>query len=214
MKFVTIADTHGQHHKLTLPPGDVLIHAGDISMKGNREEVEDFLSWFARQDFAYKVFIAGNHDFFFEREAEVEIRKLIPENVIYLNDNHANINGLKIWGSPITPWFFNWAFNRHRGEPIRRYWDLIPTDTDIIITHGPVFRALDKTTGGQHVGCKDLFIKVQEVNPKVHICGHIHEGYGTINKSGIKFINASVVNSQYELVNSPIEFELHATAEK
>jgi Icc-related predicted phosphoesterase len=208
LKFVTIADTHGLHHELNLPPGDVLIHAGDVSMKGNREEVEDFLSWFAGQDFAYKIFVAGNHDFFFEREADDEIHQLIPDNVIYLNNSHTILNGLKIWGSPITPWFFNWAFNRHRGEPIQRYWDLIPSDTDIIITHGPVFRALDKTTGGEHVGCKDLFNKVQEVKPKVHICGHIHESYGTIVKSGITFINASAVNARYERVNRPIVFEL------
>ncbi len=103
---------------------------------------------------------------------------------------------------------FYWAFNRHRGEPIKRHWDLIPSDTDIIITHGPVFRRLDKTTGGEHVGCKDLFNKVQEVKPKIHICGHIHEAYGTIKKSGVQFINASVVNAKYELVNRPIEFEL------
>lgn len=106
MKFVTIADTHGQHHGLTLPPGDVLIHAGDVSMKGNREEVEDFLSWFAGQDFVYKIFVAGNHDFFFERKADDEIHQLIPNNVIYLNNTHTIIHGLKIWGSPITPWFF------------------------------------------------------------------------------------------------------------
>lgn len=177
-------------------------------MKGNREEVMDFLSWFAGQDFAFKIFVVGNHDFFFEREAEDEIHQLIPDNVIYLNNTHTIIDGLKIWGSPITPWFFNWAFNRHRGEPIKRHWDLIPLDTDIIITHGPVFRALDKTTGGEHVGCKDLFNKVQEVKPKVHICGHIHEAYGIIDKSGITFINASVVNARYEMVNRPIEFEL------
>lgn len=208
MKFVTIADTHGKHQSLKLPPGKILIHAGDITMKGEREGVVDFLNWFSLQDFEYKIFIAGNHDFFFEREAEMEIMQLIPDNVIYLNNTHTIIDGLKIWGSPITPWFFNWAFNRHRGEPIKRHWDLIPLDTDIIITHGPVFRALDKTTGGEHVGCKDLFNKVQEVKPKVHICGHIHEAYGIIDKSGITFINASVVNARYEMVNRPIEFEL------
>lgn len=208
MKFVTIADTHGKHQSLKLPPGKILIHAGDITMKGEREGVVDFLNWFSLQDFEYKIFIAGNHDFFFEREAEMEIMQLIPDNVIYLNNSHTIIKGVKIWGSPITPWFFNWAFNRHRGEPIKTYWDLIPADTDILITHGPVFRALDKTTSGEHVGCKDLFNKLQEVKPKIHICGHIHEAYGTTDKAGIKFINASVVNDQYDLVNSPIEFEL------
>lgn len=208
MKFVTIADTHGQHSDLRLPPGDVLIHAGDISMKGEKDEVANFLTWFTKQDFEYKILIAGNHDFYFERESEEDIQQILPQNVIYLKDSLVTIKGLNIWGSPITPWFFNWAFNRHRGDPIKRHWDLIPADIDILITHGPTFRTLDTNSKKQHAGCKDLFNKIQEVKPKVHICGHIHESYGTVNKYGITFINASVLNEKYELVNNPIEFEL------
>lgn len=208
MKFVAIADTHGKHWSLILPPGDTLIHAGDFSMKGDKDEVVDFLTWFKKQDFEHKVLIAGNHDFFFEKESEENIQQVLPKNVIYLKDNTAQIKGINIWGSPVTPWFFNWAFNRYRGDPIKRYWDLIPLDTDILITHGPIFRILDTNLEGQHVGCKDLFNKVQEIKPKVHICGHIHEAYGTVDKFGIKFINASVVNEKYELINAPIEFEL------
>ena len=53
-----------------------------------------------------------------------------------------------------------------------------------------------------------LFLLIMKIKPKIHICGHIHEAYGTIEKSGITFVNASVVNARYELVNRPIEFEL------
>lgn len=208
MKFVTIADTHGKHSSLTLPPGDTIIHAGDISMKGEKDEVADFLKWFSNLNFEHKILIAGNHDFFFERESDEHIQELLPKNVVYLKDSLTIINGLKIWGSPITPWFFNWAFNRHKGDPIKRHWDLIPTYTDILITHGPIFRTLDTNAEGQHVGCKDLFNKVHEIKPKIHICGHIHESYGTVDKFGTKFINASVLNAKYELTNNPIEFEL------
>jgi len=208
LKFVSIADTHGKHNSLAIPQGDVLIHAGDISMKGDKEEVVDFLNWFERQDFEHKILIAGNHDFYFERESDEHIQQLLPENIVYLKDSFTTINGLKIWGSPITPWFFNWAFNRHRGEPIKRHWDLIPTDTDILITHGPIFRTLDRNSQGEHVGCKDLFSKVQELKLKVHICGHIHEAYGMVDKFGRKYINASVLNANYELTNKPVEFEL------
>lgn len=208
MKFVAIADTHGKHKDLTIPSGDMLIHAGDISMKGDEDEIIDFLNWFDEQNFKHKILIAGNHDFYFETESQEQIEELLPKNITYLKDSSTTINEFKIWGSPITPWFFNWAFNRHRGEQINRHWDLIPPDTDILITHGPIFRTLDKNSEGQHVGCKDLFNKVQEIRPKVHICGHIHESYGTADKMGIKFINASVVNKNYELTNSPILFEL------
>jgi Icc-related predicted phosphoesterase len=118
------------------------------------------------------------------------------------------LNGIKIWGSPVTPWFFNWAFNRHRGDPIKKHWDLIPGDTDVLITHGPVFSVLDKTSNGQHVGCEDLLKKVQEIKPKVHVCGHIHEAYGKVEETGTKFFNASILNERYLMVNSPIAFEL------
>ena len=208
MKFVTIADTHNKHKSLKLPPGDVLIHAGDVSMSGKEKEIIEFLDWFTIQDFEFKILIAGNHDFYFERESDEQIEKILPKNIIYLKDSGTVIRGFNIWGSPVTPWFLNWAFNRYRGEQISRHWDLIPTGTDILITHGPIFRTLDKNIEGQHTGCKDLYNKVHEIKPRVHICGHIHEAYGTMHKSGILFINASVVNANYQLVNAPIVFEL------
>lgn len=208
LKFTTISDTHGKHNQLQLPSGDVLIHAGDVSSMGKEYEVLSFLAWFAKQEYEHKIFIAGNHDFYFERMSDVDVQNIIPSNVIYLNDSSVAINGINIWGSPISPWFYDWAFNRHRGEQIQNHWDLIPSDTDIIITHGPVFGILDYTTGGIKVGCEDLLTKVQKVKPKYHLCGHIHEAYGMQEKEGTTFINASVLNEKYVLVNEPIVFEL------
>ena len=197
------------HDKLNLPKGDVLIHAGDISMKGAEHEITGFMNWFSQQDFKHKILIAGNHDFYFERMPDEEINKIIPTDVIYLNDSGVEINGTKFWGSPITPWFFNWAFNRHRGESIKTHWDLIPDNTDVLITHGPVHKILDKTTNGTYTGCEDLLQKVQEVKPKVHICGHIHEAYGKIEKDGTVFINASVLNEKYELKNEAVVIDIN-----
>lgn len=208
MKFVCIADTHGQHHSLKLPKADVIIHAGDISRRGEISEVRDFLNWFTELDFKYKLFIAGNHDFYFERTTQEEINKIIPENIIYLNDSGTSINNINIWGSPISPWFFNWAFNRHRGEPIAKHWDLIPPNTDILITHGPAYNKLDKTISSQAVGCKDLLEKIQALKPKFHVCGHIHEAYGQDSHSETTFINASVLNENYTLVNEAIVFSI------
>lgn len=208
MKFVAISDTHGKHKNLILPSGDVLIHAGDVTREGQEAEVVDFLKWFHEQDFRFKIFVAGNHDFYFERRPEEEINKLIPKGIIYLNDTGTTIGGIKIWGSPITPWFYDWAFNRNRGGPIKRHWDLIPADTKVLITHGPVFGILDITVGGQHVGCEDLLLKVREIAPEVHICGHIHEAYGAVEMDGTRFINASILNERYAMVNRPLVFEL------
>ncbi len=208
MKIVAISDTHGKHQNLILPKGDMLIHAGDVSSMGKESEILDFLKWFSDIDFQYKIFIAGNHDFYFERKNEALIKQIIPENVIYLNDSAVEIGGIKIWGSPISPWFYNWAFNRYRGEDIKRHWDKIPQNTDILITHGPVFGILDKTTRNDSVGCEDLFKKVEEIKPKFHICGHIHEAYGRVKKGKTEFINASVLDENYVLKNKPITFEI------
>ncbi len=137
----------------------------------------------------------------------MEIEELIPKGVQYLKDSGTLVNGIKIWGSPVTPWLFNWAFNRMRGDNIGRHWDLIPEDTDILITHGPPFRTLDKNIEEIHIGCKDLFLRIQDVKPKLHIFGHVHESYGVVEKHGMTFINASVLNEKYEIVNQPISFQ-------
>lgn len=208
MKFVAISDTHCRHNNLKLPKGDVLLHAGDITYKGEKSEVVDFLKWFDKQPYKHKIFIAGNHDFFFEREKEETIQGLMPKSVTYLKDSGIEINGIRVWGSPVTPWFYNWAFNRLRGPAIARHWKMVPPDTDVLLTHGPAFGILDCVINQSHVGCKDLMKKIRELKPKVHVCGHIHEAYGQEKKAGVHFYNASVLNEYYELTNPPLSFEL------
>jgi Icc-related predicted phosphoesterase len=193
---------------MKLPKGDVLVHAGDFSYKGKKDEAVDFLTWFGKQNFRHKVFIAGNHDFFFEKSSQAEIDKMIPESVIYLNDSGTEIEGIKIWGSPVTPWYYNWAFNRKRGAEIRKHWERIPAGTDLLMTHGPAYGFLDVVINDQHVGCQDLLRTILTIKPKVHLCGHIHESYGALKRSGIHLINASVVNEHYQLMNKPFVFDL------
>ncbi len=206
MKIVFISDTHGQHGQLNLPAGDIIIHCGDVSKRGGKTEIQTFLNWFAGLDFQYKIFIAGNHDFFFEDAQKDEIENLIPENIIYLNDSGITVEGIKIWGSPVQPWFYDWAFNRKRGKEIKKHWDLIPADTDILITHGPPFQILDKTKSGEYVGCEDLLYRVTETSIRVHAFGHIHEAYGEIKKEETTFINASVLDERYNLCHEPIVY--------
>jgi len=207
MKILAIADTHNQHNSLVLPEADMILHAGDISRRGEEQEILAFLSWFKNLDYRYKIFIAGNHDFYFERTSPETIKEIIPENVIYLCDSGITIEGISIWGSPVTPTFFDWAFNRNRGEAISRHWDLIPQGTDILMTHGPVAGILDKTVRGEHVGCVDLLKKVQELKPKYYIGGHIHEAYGKLEAEGTTYFNASVLDERYRLKSEPWLFE-------
>ena len=209
MKIVFISDTHGQHKKLKLPKVEtthsestMLIHTGDSSKLGKEEEIIDFLNWFEVQDYNYKVFIAGNHDFLFEKNPFLA-ESLIPKNCVYLNNSSIEIEGIKIYGSPITPRFYNWAFNCDRGEKIRNYWKQIPNDTDILLTHGPAYGVLDRTIQGLKVGCEELIQFIEKIKPKIHAFGHIHEAYGKVTNSDTVFINASVLDVRYQLVNQP-----------
>jgi Icc-related predicted phosphoesterase len=215
-KILAISDTHSKHKRAELffPEGDfdMIIHAGDISTRGYHREVKEFFDWFGGlYQFEHKLVIAGNHDFLFEEQPDTA-KELIPDNVIYLEDSGIEIEGIKFWGSPQTPWFYDWAFNRQRGEDIKKYWGMIPNDTDVIITHGPVKNILDYVVHNhEYVGCEDLAFKLEEIEPIAHICGHIHCGYGKTYKHGTMFYNASQLDESYTPRNPPhiieIEFD-------
>jgi Icc-related predicted phosphoesterase len=123
-------------------------------------------------------------------------------------DSGTEYKGLKIWGSPHTPTFFNWHFMKDRGEEIKKHWDMIPTDTDILITHGPSCGVRDKNRQMQNCGCEDLRDKLLELkNLKLHAFGHIHESYGSTKEKYIS-VNASIMNEHYQSVNKPLRIEL------
>ncbi len=219
-KILCISDTHGLHNKVPLSwlkPADMIIHAGDVSNRGYIGEIENFLIWFSNlNQYKYKIFIAGNHDWGFQDHPK-ECKKLIkefndkyPKNfIIYLQDESINIGGLKFYGSPWQPEFCNWAFNLKRGEELRDKWSMIPKDIDVLITHGPVYGINDQVIGRKdHLGCQDLYNRVIEIKPKLHLCGHIHSGYGCEVEDETTFINASVLNERYEISYKPVIFEI------
>lgn len=207
MKFVVISDTHGLHREMRLPAGDVIVHCGDFCNFGNREHAYDFLDWFRELDFEHKVFIAGNHDRI-AADDEAQFWAWIPEGVTYLEDSGVVIEGINLWGSPVQPDLIGWAFGRRRGEAMRAHWDLIPPHTDVLITHTPPYGILDQSSSGQVLGCEVLQERLSSVCPKVHVFGHIHASYGKVQDRSTIYINASSINSQYELINPPVVFDL------
>jgi Icc-related predicted phosphoesterase len=220
LKITVISDTHSKHGLVKLTGGDILIHAGDLTNIGEYEDVYFFLKWLDRQNYKHIIFIAGNHDFYFEDKTIAEIQKGISTvckskiKYHYLNDTGVTIKKLTFWGSPVQPEFYDWAFNRKRGTDINKHWKLIPKLTDVLITHGPPFEILDKTAGGQHVGCADLLKKINTIKPKLHVFGHIHEGYGYRENDHTLFINASVLNERYEATNIPINIVMDTITKK
>lgn len=207
MKLILISDTHNKHRWIKtneIPEGDVLIHAGDYSGRGSTEETKSFLDWFSNFHHKHKIFIAGNHDFFFEKKSQAEIDAILPDNIIYLNNSGFTIDGINFWGSPDQPIFFDWAFNKTE-EELKETWSKIPSNTDVLITHSPPYGILDKTIRGKSVGCNHLMRQVEIIQPKVHVFGHIHESYGIFEKHNTTFVNASLLNEKYYRVNEPIE---------
>ena len=223
MRVVCISDTHNQHSQINLPQGDVLIHAGDFSGTGTLKQVIEFVKWFSSQPHSHKILIAGNHDItldlsFYDSNwhrfhkkpvlAKELKDRLLGESFHYLEDGWVEIQGVKFYGSPCQPTFCDWAFNVDRGLPIQKVWSKIPEDTDVLITHGPPKGVGDTLRCGESVGCQDLWEAVKRVKPQFHIFGHIHEGYGQYMREGVRFINASSCDFNYNLSNEPIVFEV------
>lgn len=207
MKVVFISDSHTLHDRLTLPNGDLLIHGGDFCGQGSLREAQAFFAWLELQPHPYKIVIAGNHDRCAE-DSPQEFRALIPPSVIYLENDGVEIEGISIWGSPVTPWFYDFAFNRQRGPDIDRAWQRIPEELHVLVTHGPPQGVLDLTTRQVEAGCADLRRRVVDTRPRFHLFGHIHEGYGAARLGTTICYNGSVVDERYNLCNAPIEFEL------
>jgi Icc-related predicted phosphoesterase len=228
MKIAFISDTHSSHKACEqwlkdlnkwdeFCNADILCHSGDISRLGVLKEVTAFLEWFNELPNRYKIFIAGNHDFFFEYTPLQEIEELLKKypNIIYLNDSGITIEGINFWGSPITPWYHNWAFNRTRSlgkggikGGIKEHWDLIPQNTDVLLVHGPPFDILDKTWRNDSTGCIDLLNTINLIKPQIVAFGHIHEAYGLVKLDNTLYLNASILNIQYLPANLPHIIEI------
>ena len=237
-------DQFGYESSIKWDEMDLVCFTGDLSSRGSYRECFNFMDWFNKLP-CQKVMIAGNHDFFFDfelrskqprfvREHQIhqqeEVDELLAEfpDIHYLNDSGVNLFGLNIWGSPVTPWFHDWAFNRQRytsldGETdpetsdiITSHWEMIPKDTDILLTHGPPYGHGDllsyrnrKSNQCPRVGCKDIVPFIEEIRPKIHAFGHIHEAYGVTTDKYTEYINASCLNDSYDAINAPIFKTIH-----
>lgn len=199
MRLVLISDTHGLHDKIkNMPEGDVLVHAGDFMNSGtDLREIVSFNRWLGQQPFKHRVVCAGNHDKYFEFDPGTA-RDLLT-NADYLENAEITIEGVRLWGSPYTPEFLNWAFMYPRGTAATRYWGSIPQHLDVLITHGPPLGVLDQIAPDEvHLGCAELLDAVRSKKPKVHLFGHIHGGAGELEREGVHFVNAAHLNERYE----------------
>lgn len=212
MKVVVISDTHNKHKELSIPKCDILIHAGDATSLGREHEVRNFAKWFEKQPARHKFFVPGNHELNFEKHLPLSktwFEEACPSGKLLIHEG-IEVEGVKMFFSPYTPTFYNWAFMRDRGRHIGKKWDDIPNGLDILITHGPPYGILDVSIYDKvHCGCEELLKEVYAKKPRHHAYGHIHfYGGQTHSENGTEFHNASVCDEGYEPTNKIIEFEV------
>lgn len=191
-----------------------MVHAGDATYRGTEKEVIQVAKSFEkfkvdnRRFSAYLdiIFVPGNHDWLFEKDKDLAMKIMRDHGVEVLINESIDINGFKIWGSPVTPPFCNWAFNwssRDRED----LWKTIPEGMDMIVTHGPPIYIMDEVMEymkSKHTGCSYLADRIVALKPKYHLFGHIHEGYGIKTIGDTTYVNAAIMDGRYRPVNHPI----------
>lgn len=210
LKIVVISDTHGLSNGSLcpepLPKGDILLHAGDITGY-NLTTLKEIDLMFESLDFKHKIFIAGNHDSILQNLG----KSIIQENLdhcIYLQDDMIEIEGIKIYGTPWTPQFMDWAFMLPSSK-LKEKFSLIPNNIDIFLSHGPCFGLGDQNWSGKPLGCKNLLQAMKRIKPKYHIFGHIHSGKERVTTlDNTIHINASICNDDLCFTQKPFVFEI------
>lgn len=208
MKIIHLSDSHNKHNNLVLEDGDIVIHSGDATNMGTIPEVVDFLNWFGKLNYTHKLFVAGNHDWLFEKNPSLAKQLCKEHNVIWLNSEEIIINNIKFYGESSQPDFCSWAFNKPSHELLHSYAN-IPDDVNVLITHCPPKGIRDFLYNGSTVGSSELNIHLPRLKElKAHLFGHIHAAYGVSLIDGVQYSNAALCNEQYWSVNKPIEIFL------
>jgi Icc-related predicted phosphoesterase len=177
------------HRDLIVPDGDLLIHAGDFTFFSKRPAMlRDFDDWLGELPHKYKVVVPGNHEYLLEEERN---RAAIMNATLLVNDG-IEIEGIRIWGSPVTP-LYGGAFSLSSAVDRKRHWAKIPENLDILITHGPPKGILDRDAPEEPAaGCHELALAVERMCPRLHVFGHIHGGRGILRTPTTVYVNASV----------------------
>ena len=202
--------------QLPTPKVDVLLHCGDLTESGGLNNFERALHMLSNIDAELKLVIAGNHDLeldaaYWQTQCESSTRPqkfedhtlatnimtgdlAVKAGVTYLSEGTHTFtlkNGatFKIFASPYTPAFSDWAFAYEASQDrfnspaqvakgaVSISPNPIPNDVDIVMTHGPPKGVLDWCSQG-YVGCPNLLQAIRRVKPLMHCFGHVHEGAG------------------------------------
>jgi Icc-related predicted phosphoesterase len=214
LSLVCVSDLHG--FLPDVPPCDVLVVAGDITPQGDRDPAgqarwldAELRAWLDAAPARHVVAVAGNHDFVFQVAATT-----VPDLPWHLlQDSSCTLDGVRFWGSPWTPWFFDWAFNAPRGEEgeafLAERYATCPAETDVVVLHGPPRGYGDRTRTGVDAGSSAALQLIDRVRPQLCVFGHIHEGHGAWRRGETQLANVTYVDVEYAPIGAPLaRFEL------
>ena len=228
IKICLISDSHGKHRQLTIPPCDILVHAGDWTGEGRAEEVRDFAKWIDSLEQVVDVILTpGNHERYFERalpDSLAWIKDECPRAHLLIHES-LELRGINFFASPWTPAFgFQWAWNAgrtpveaaHLFKPfIGDLWQDIPESTQILVTHGMPFGILDDAMDFHlgkitSVGDRELLKRCKELPNLKHVVGgHLHaQGGKSLLQDGVWYHNAAQCDDNYQITRKPIIIEI------
>ncbi len=233
MKLALTSDIHGALSALIPPePVDVLVIAGDIVPvwavnNPAKKALMQQADWVIQKFYPFLrelivggrcthvVWTWGNHDWVGQyHNWQTDKNTLLPEppsGCHLLVDRSCTIDGVKFYGTPWQPQFYNWAFNADEADLAER-WAAIPDDTDVLVVHGPPHKYGDRV-GNQHCGSPSLAARVASLHLEMVVCGHIHVGAGAYRLRGnhnrmTHVYNVSAVNEAYKVVRQPLIVEV------
>lgn len=198
MKILHISDTHGKQRQFAdMPAADVIVHSGDFTFAGSEDEAYDFMNWFCDLPYRHKVFIAGNHDACMYGADNIEG---LPDDVHYLCNSGVTIEGMKFYGVPM---FMEDCMD----GSYENFINIIPSDTDILVTHQPprgICDVADYGSGPVHHGGESLATRIAQMHLKCHLFGHEHDASGFQCINGTLYSNAAVLDDKYNIDYSPM----------
>ena len=218
MRIVATSDTHEVFPAEFIPGGDVFIHAGDFMNSGYITEWDSRVRCLAALPHKLKILVAGNHDIhmgIYAGPALQDLRKIgvhvlgMPtgiDTVTITEDleltNNRNVKGWRLLGLPMVHNLPRWAFNFEE-KFLDDYMDHC-RKADIVISHCPPAGILDAS-----FGIRAYRKYLEEYEPAVWICGHIHEHGGEHKRvARTDVYNVAAMNRMYELAHPPRVIDL------
>ncbi|MEM4389489.1 MAG: metallophosphoesterase family protein [Candidatus Micrarchaeia archaeon] len=197
MKLLALADIHADESaadrlrmRISKNSYDAVLIAGDLTNRGPVSFVQELLSFLDR---AYAVH--GNMD-------PPEVASLLDERGVSIHAKRVSLGGYAIvglGGSNPTPFSTPTEYSE---EEIASLLAKLPINSKtILMTHAPPYGLLDTVGEDMHVGSQSIRAIIEQKQPLLNICGHIHEceGEGELGKTKVVKLGAAEMGRAAEI---------------